>query len=137
MKINWNIEHLEKLPYSVLSYIYSDINRMRHNIKKNKKCFIHVCLHTKMSLDITMRYDEDAFCVAYIPAGAEKFKFVENTQYSFFDNGRHTSHYFRFSKKQNLKHLKEYLELVIAEMKLDVDELEVCMTIRGIEGLKE
>jgi hypothetical protein len=46
------------------------------------------------------------------------------------------NHYFRISKKQNLSELKEYLELVIAELNLSVDTLNVDMNIIGVEELK-
>ena len=104
------------------------------NIEENGKVFISVNRRTKTTLAINLFYGDDSFGVAHIPAGAEKFKFVE----AYFDGifSSSLNHYFRISKKQNLSELKEYLELVIAELNLSVDTLNVDMNIIGVEELK-
>ena len=83
-----------------------------------------------------MWFDEDSFTIAYILKGAEKFKFVEASQYSFFDSSNSVRYYFRISKKQNLPELKEYLELVLCDMKLSNETIVVDMNIIGVENLK-
>ena len=136
MKYNWNIKHSPQPPCVVSCYMHGDVNRMKRNIEQNGTAHISVRKRTKTTVDIDLWYDEDRFAVAHIPTGAEKFKFVEASQYSFFDCASSTRHYFRISKKQNLQELKEYLELVLGELNLSVDTLNVEMNIIGVEELK-
>ena len=135
MKIDWKIEYLQKFP-NVSSYMYGSVDRMKQNIRTNKKVFVSVNRRTKTTVNIELFYDEDSFSVAHIPAGAERFKFVEATDYSFFSGRSETRHYFRISKKQGLSELKKYLELVLNELCLDLDNIQVEMRIIGIDELK-
>lgn len=135
MEIQFNIKHTPNPPCMVSHLMYGNVNRMKQNIERTGKANISVRRRTKTTLDINLWFDEDDFCVAHIPAGAEKFKFVETTEYNFFDSHAHTHHYFRISKKQNLPELKEYLELVLKELNLSVETIEVYMNIIGVEEL--
>ena len=134
MDYNWNIKHSPKPPCMVSHYAHADVLRMKQNIEQSKTVYISVRKRTKTTLDINLYHGKDDFTVAHIPAGAEKFKFVE----AYFDGifSSSLNHYFRISKKQNLSELKEYLELVIAELNLSVDTLNVDMNIIGVEELK-
>lgn len=134
MNYNWNIKHNPKPPCVVSYYAYADINRMKQNIEESKTVYVSVRKRTKTTLDISLYHGKDDFAVAHIPAGAEKFKFVEAYFNGIFSSS--LNHYFRISKKQNLSELKEYLELVIAELNLSVDTLNVDMNIIGVEELK-
>ena len=136
MTITWNIKHYPKPPCMVSCYTHSSIERMKQNIEKNRKVNISVRRHTKTTIDISLWFDEGSFAVAHIPTGAERFKFVEASQYSFFDSASETRYYFRISKKQNLPELKEYLELVLKELNLSLETLVVDMNIIGIDELK-
>ena len=136
MKINWNIKHSPKPPCVVSCYMHGSVARMKQNIEKAGRVNISVNKRTKTTLDIHLWFDEDSFAVAHIPAGAERFKFVEASQYSFFDDASETRCYFRISKKQNLPELKEYLELVLKELNLSLETLVVDMNIIGIDELK-
>lgn len=136
MDYNWNIKYSPKPPCVVSHYLYGDVNRMKRNIEENGKVFISVNRRTKTTLAINLFYGDDSFGVAHIPAGAEKFKFVETSDYSFFSASSSTHQHFRISKKQGLSELKEYLELVMDELKLSVDTLNVDMNIIGIDELK-
>ena len=136
MTIIWNIKHSPKPPCTVSCYMYGSIERMKQNIEKNRKVNISVRRRTKTTLDISLWFDDDSFAIAHIPAGAERFKFVESSDYSFFDGTRHEHQYFRISKKQSLPELKEYLELVLHELNLSLDTLVVDMNIIGIDELK-
>ena len=136
MTITCNIKHSPKLPCMVSCYTHSSIERMKQNIEKNRKVNISVRRRTKTTIDISLWFDEDSFAVAHIPTGAERFKFVEASQYSFFDSASETRYYFRISKKQNLPELKEYLELVLKELNLSLETLVVDMNIIGIDELK-
>ena len=136
MNINWNIKYSPQ-PHCVVShYMFSNINRMRQNIEKTGRVNISVTQRTKTTVEIHMWFDEDSFTIAYILKGAEKFKFVEASQYSFFDSSNSVRYYFRISKKQNLPELKEYLELVLCDMKLSNETIVVDMNIIGVENLK-
>ncbi len=137
MEINWNIKHSPKPPCMVSHYLHGDVARMKQNIEKAGRANISVRKRTKTTLDINLWFDRDDFGVAHIPAGAEKFKFVETTDYSFFDSRAHTHQYFRISKKQGLSALKEYLELVLKELNLSIETLVVDMNIIGVEELNE
>lgn len=136
MEIIWNVKNSPKPPCVVSHYMYGDVNRMKRNIAVNGRAYFSVNRRTKTTLDICLFYGQDSFAVAHIPAGAEKFKFVEASQYSFFDSASSTRFYFRISKKQGLSELKEYLELVLAELNLSIDTLNVDMNIIGIDELK-
>lgn len=136
MEIIWNVKNSPKPPCVVSHYLYGDVNRMKRNIAENGQVYFSVNRRTKTTLDICLFYDQDSFAVAHIPAGAEKFKFVEASHYSFFDSASSTRSYFRISKKQGLPELKEYLELVLAELNLSIDTLNVDMNIIGIDELK-
>lgn len=136
MTITWNIKHSPKLPCMVSCYTHSNIERMKQNIEKNRKVNISVRRRTKTTIDISLWFDEDSFAVAHIPTGAERFKFVEASQYSVFDSASETRYYFRISKKQNLTELKEYLELVLKELNLSLETIVVDMNIIGIDELK-
>ena len=81
MNITWNINHLPQQQNCVTCYAHSDIKRMKGNIEQSGSVNVSVKRRTKTTLDINIRYDEDRFSVAHIPAGAERFKFVE----SYFD----------------------------------------------------
>ena len=118
----------------VSHYAHADVLRMKQNIEQSKTVYISVKKRTKTTLDINLYHGKDDFAVAHIPAGAEKFKFVEAYFNGIFSSS--LNHYFRISKKQNLSELKEYLELVIAELNLSVDTLNVDMNIIGVEELK-
>ena len=137
MNITWNIKHSPQPPCMVSHYMHSDIKRMKRNIEESGRAYVSINRRTKTTLDIQLWYDDDSFAVAHIPTGAEKFKFVEASQYSFFDSASETRYYFRISKKQNLPELKEYLSLVLGELKLSLSTLTVDMNIIGIEELKE
>ena len=136
MDIIWNVKNSPKPPYMVSSYMHGDINRMKRNISEHRRAYVSVSRRTKTTLDIRLFYDEDSFAVAHIPKGAEKFKFVEASQYSFFDSCSSIRSYFRISKKQGLPELKEYIEFVLAELNLSIDTLNVDMNIIGIDELK-
>lgn len=136
MDYNWNIKHSPKPPCVVSHYMHGSISRMKQNIEKSGRVNISVNRRTKTTIDISLWFDEDSFAVAHIPTEAERFKFVEASQYSFFDSASETRYYFRISKKQNLPELKEYLELVLKELNLSLETLVVDMNIIGIDELK-
>lgn len=136
MNINWNIKYSPQPTRMVSHYMFSNLNRMKQNIEKAGRVNISVTKRTKTTVEICMWFDEDSFTVAHIPNGAEKFKFVEASQYSFFDSANSVRYYFRISKKQNLPELKEYLELVLQQLNLSLLTLVVDMNIIGVENLK-
>ena len=134
MNYNWNIKYSPCPPCIVSHYAHANINNMKRNIEESKTVYVSVRKRTKTTLDINLYHGKDDFAVAHIPAGAEKFKFVEAYFNGIFSSS--LNYYFRISKKQGLSELKEYLELVIAELNLSVDTLNVEMNIIGIEELK-
>lgn len=136
MNINWNIKYSPQPTCVVSRYVFANIQRMRRNIEGSGKVNVSVSRRTKTTLDIHFWYDKDSFAIAHIPAGAEKFKFVEASQYSFFDSSNSTRYYFRISKRQGLPELKEYISFVLGELNLSLDTLAVDMNIIGIKELK-
>ena len=136
MNVVWNIKYSPQPPCVVSHYMHGDIRRMKQNIENAGKAHISVTQRTKTTVNIHVWFDNDCFTIAYIPKGAEKLKFVEASQYSFFDCESSTRQYFRVSKKQNLPELKEYLGLVLRDMKLSIETIVVDMNIIGVESLK-
>ena len=119
----------------VSHYAHADVLRMKQNIEQSKTVYISVRKRTKTTLDINLYHGKDDFAVAHIPAGAEKFKFVEAYFNGIFSSS--LNHYFRISKKQNMAALKYYLKQVLDELHLNIDTLTVNLRIIGVDALKD
>lgn len=137
MEIKWNITHRPTMGTVVYSYMSGKVGALIDSINQTGVANITVEAHTKTSLNIEVWHEEVRFCVAHIPAGAERFKFVETSSYCYFDSRTHTRHYFRISKKQNMEALKHYLALVLGELGLKCDTLTVNLDIIGVDALQE
>ena len=123
--ITWNIRRENNLCIS--SYIFANLEKLREGIRRTGTVSFVVRHKTKTSVAIEISCPEDDgrhnFNVAYIPSGAEKFKFHNKVTYGVFDSKPRERHYFKIGKKQGLPELKEYLGLVLHELLPDMESV--------------
>lgn len=125
MNINWNVRRENSLCIS--SYAFANVKTLKESIRRTRSvCFVaRHCTKTSLSIEISCPADggKHNFDVAYIPAGAEKYKFHRKVIHGIFDSKPRERHYFKIGKKQGLPELKDYLGLVLGELLPDVSEL--------------
>ena len=125
MNITWNTRRENSL--SVSSYVFANVEKLKEGIRRTGTVSFVVRHQTKTSVAIEISCPEESkghnFDVAYIPYGAEKFKFHDKVTYGVFDSKPRERHYFKIGKKQGLPELKEYLGLVLHELLPDMESL--------------
>ena len=134
MNINWNIKRSHHLAIS--HYAFSDAKVLASDIRTTESVDFVVRHNTKTSLAITISCQKGdgrhCFDIAHIPAGAERFSFLETMSRNIFDGRVTTRRYFRLTRKQGLEELKEYLRLVLAQILPDVQTLNAEMMLFNV-----
>ena len=126
MNITWNTRRENNL--CVSSYVFANVEKLKEGIRRTGTVSFVVRHQTKTSVAIEISCPEEEskghnFDVAYIPSGAEKFKFHNKVTYGVFDSKPRERHYFKIGKKQGLPELKEYLGLVLNELLPDMESV--------------
>ena len=138
MKINWNLKKADGL--TICSYAFASVAKLIQDIKETGKVDFVVRHATKTSLDIEISCPKDGgrhnFAVAYIPEGAEKFKFHEKVIRGVFDSKPRTRHYFKLTKTQGLAELKEYLAIVLERLVPGTESLDVNLTFYKVPEIE-
>ena len=138
MNITWNIRRENSL--CVSSYFFANVEKLKEGIRRSKKVSFVVRHQTKTSVAIEISCPEESkghnFDIAYIPSGAEKFKFHDKVTYGVFDSKPRERHYFKIGKKQGLPELKEYLGLVLHELLPDMESVTAELVLYKLPEIK-
>ena len=120
MKVNYSVK---EMPSCVSYIVCGNTRQMIEDIEKSGEVDFYIHRQTKTSLNVSIQSGENSFVIGHIPHGAEKFKFLTQTSYSFLDYKQHERNYFKITKKQGLNELKEYLFYVLKEINFNREEL--------------
>ena len=138
MNITWNIRRENSL--CVSSYFFANVEKLKEGIRRSKKVSFVVRHQTKTSVAIEISCPEESkghnFDVAYIPSGAEKFKFHDKVTYGVFDSKPRERHYFKIGKKQGFPELKEYLSIILDNLVPELTEVKVELVLYRIPELE-
>lgn len=91
------------------SKMFSKLDKLIASINKCKEVVFFVQPETKTSLCITIYSAEQSCNDCFVLGKTGDFKFLERQHYSFFRGERITNHFFKVTKKQGYKELRDYL----------------------------
>ncbi len=133
---NWDIKHM-KSDVCVGCVTPCHKKEFLESVKENKSIIFSVWPRTKTTVNIEMLPPvssvSGALSIAVVPTGGEKFKYIHKTSDSIW--GSAVRSYFKIGPKQRLEEFKEYLSLVLDDLKLGIDEIDVTLNITNVTNL--